>query len=70
MLDCVIVDDEIGAIDILSDYIQQTGELHLKAAFRDAVEALNYLTRNNTDVLFLDIDMPNLSGMQLAETAA
>lgn len=67
MLHCVIIDDEIGAVEILSDYIGQTKDLHLQATFRDAVKALNYLTRNNADLLFLDIEMPNLSGMQLAE---
>ena len=67
MLRCVVVDDEQGAVEILGDYIGQTPELELAAAFRDAVEALNYLTRNPVDLVFLDIDMPNLSGMQLAE---
>lgn len=67
MIECVVVDDEMGAVNILSDYIQQTADLNLKASFRDAVEALNFLTSNQTDLLFLDIDMPNLSGMQLAE---
>jgi DNA-binding LytR/AlgR family response regulator len=67
MLECVIVDDEKGAVDVLSDYIQQTPGLRSKAAFRDAVEALNYIARDGADVLFLDINMPNLSGMQLAD---
>ena len=67
MLTCVIVDDEKGAIEILSEYVEQTPDLECVSLFRDSVEALNFLSRNPVDVLFLDIDMPNLSGMQLSE---
>ncbi|MBN2414652.1 response regulator transcription factor [bacterium] len=67
MLRCVVVDDEQGAVDILRDYIGQTPDMEMGASFRDPVEALNYITRNGVDLAFLDIDMPNLSGMQLAE---
>jgi len=67
MIRCVVVDDEKGAVDILTDYIGQTPDLELSAAFRDAVEALNYVTKEEIDLIFLDIDMPNLSGIQLAE---
>jgi two-component system LytT family response regulator len=67
MLRCIIVDDEIGAIDILSEYIEKTSGLECVASFRDSVEALNFVMQNNIDLLFLDIDMPNLSGMQIAE---
>lgn len=67
MLTCVIVDDEKGAIDILTEYVQRTPDLHLESAFRDSVEALNHLSKSETDLLFLDIDMPGLSGMQIAD---
>ncbi|MFC1502129.1 LytR/AlgR family response regulator transcription factor [bacterium] len=67
MLKCVIVDDEKGAIDVLSGYVRQTPDLECVAAFRDSVEALNFLIQNPVDILFLDIDMPKLSGLQLTE---
>ena len=64
---CVVVDDESGAIEILSRYIQKTPQLELTKTFRDSVEALAFLTQNDVDLVFLDIDMPNLNGMQLSE---
>ncbi|MFH1942443.1 MAG: LytTR family DNA-binding domain-containing protein [bacterium] len=67
MLRCIIVDDEIGSIDILSEYIEQTSGLECVTSFRDSVEALNFIMQNDVDLLFLDIDMPNLSGMQIAD---
>ena len=67
MLTCLVVDDEKGAIDILVEYVKQTPDLECVATFRDSVEALNFLMRNPADLLFLDIDMPNLSGMHLSD---
>jgi DNA-binding LytR/AlgR family response regulator len=64
---CIIVDDESGAIEILTRYVGNNPELELVGAFRDAVEALTFLTRTKVDLILLDIDMPNLDGMQLAE---
>ncbi len=67
MLRCIIVDDESGAIDILARYVAQTPELKLVRSFRDSIEALTFLAGNEVDLVFLDIDMPNLDGMQMAE---
>lgn len=67
MLQCVVVDDEAGAIEVLESYIQKTPQLLLERSFRRPVEALNHLANNTVDVVFLDIDMPELSGMQVAE---
>lgn len=66
-LNCVIVDDENGAIEVLSRYINQTPVLTLTHTFRDSIEALDFLMKNEVDILFLDIDMPNLNGMQLSD---
>jgi len=67
MLRCAVVDDESGAVEILTRYIERTPELELAGAFRDAVEAMAYLAGRRIDLLFLDIDMPNLDGMQMAD---
>lgn len=64
---CIIVDDESGAIEILARYVDKIPELELVGSFRDSVEALSFLADNEVDLVFLDIDMPNLDGMQLAE---
>lgn len=67
MLRCIIVDDESGAIEILARYVERTSELEHIGSFRDSIEALTFLVDNEVDIVFLDIDMPNLDGMQLAE---
>jgi len=65
-LRCVVVDDEQGAIDVLSSYISKTQKLSLLTSFRDPVAALEYLQVEQVDVLFVDINMPDLSGLKLA----
>lgn len=67
MLRCIIVDDESGAIEILTRYVAKTPELELVHSFRDSIEALTYLARHDVDLVFLDIDMPNLDGMHLSD---
>ena len=67
MLHCIIVDDESGAIEILTRYVNKSAELELVRSFRDSIEALTFLASNEVDIVFLDIDMPNLDGMQLSE---
>ncbi len=62
---CLILDDEPMAIDILLRYVERVPALALSGSFRDPVAALAFLQNNPVDLLFLDIDMPGLSGMQL-----
>ena len=63
MINCIIVDDEQHAIDILDHYIKQTPHLHLVASFTNPIEALQLLGRQKIDLVFLDIQMPELSGI-------
>lgn len=67
MLRSIIVDDESGAVEILTRYVNKTPGLELVASFRDSIEALTFLAANEADLIFLDIDMPNLDGMKLSE---
>lgn len=64
---CVILDDEPLALDLLADYCTQVPGLELKAQFDDALQGLAYLQDNPVDVVFLDIHMPRLTGVQLAQ---
>jgi two-component system LytT family response regulator len=66
MLRCIIVDDESGAVEILTRYVLKTDGLDLVGSFRDSIEALNFLADNDVDIVFLDIDLPNLDGMRLS----
>ncbi len=63
---CIIVDDENGAIEILTKYVSKVSWLQLEAVFRDPMEALNHLSQHSVDLVFMDINMPDLSGLQLS----
>lgn len=65
-LSCVIVDDEQGAIEVLSTFIKKVSWLELAASFSDPLEALNYLSNEPVDLVFMDINMPDLDGLQLS----
>ncbi len=63
MINCIIVDDEQHAIDILVHYVKQTPHLDLVASFTNPIEALQLLGQRKIDLVFLDIQMPELSGI-------
>lgn len=63
-MNCLIVDDEPIAVEILNEYITKVPFLKLTKAFRDPLQALEYLQQNEVDLLFLDINMPDLTGIQ------
>lgn len=64
---CVVVDDESLAIDLLVGYIQRVPFLKLEQTFSNPFKAWERLNQGGIDLLFLDINMPGLSGLQLAE---
>ena len=65
---CLIVDDEPPALDVIEKYIASVNNLELAGTCADAVEALNFLRQQTIDLLFLDIQMPNLLGTDLIRT--
>ena len=65
-ISCIIVDDEPYAGNLLEEYIAQVPYLHLEKKCLTALEALGFLQNNSVDLIFLDINLPQLSGMQLA----
>lgn len=67
-LKCIIVDDEEGAHLVLKQYIKNLHNLELAGSFFTAVEAMGYIYNNRVDLIFLDINMPGLSGLELLET--
>ncbi|TYZ13362.1 response regulator transcription factor [Hymenobacter lutimineralis] len=64
---CAILDDEPLALELLADYCAQVPGLELKGQFDDALGGLAFLQDNPVDVVFLDIHMPRLTGLQLAQ---
>jgi len=63
MINCIVVDDEPHAIEILDHYIKQTPHLHLVASFTNPIEALQLMGEQKIDLVFLDIQMPEVSGI-------
>jgi DNA-binding LytR/AlgR family response regulator len=65
-LNCIAVDDEPPALDLICRFINQTPFLTLTDSFSNAIESLRFINENNVDLIFLDIQMPDLSGIELA----
>ncbi|WP_109437428.1 LytTR family DNA-binding domain-containing protein [Aquimarina sp. AU119] len=68
LLKCIIADDEPIARQILENYIGQVPNLELIASCKDAFEVMELLQKQMVDILFLDINMPKLSGLSLLKT--
>ncbi|MEM1358482.1 MAG: response regulator transcription factor [Bacteroidota bacterium] len=68
MASCIIIDDEPLAIRLVAAHVERIPELTLKGSFQNPVKALAYLRENPIDLLFLDIQMPALTGMEFART--
>ncbi|HVU54512.1 MAG TPA: response regulator transcription factor, partial [Puia sp.] len=68
MITCIAVDDEPMALEVIQRYCGKSDQVELKAVFRQPLKAIEYLGQENIDLVFLDINMPDLSGMQLMQT--
>lgn len=67
-LKCIIVDDEPLAIEIMESYVAKVDQLQLVSTFRNAVSAFTFLQEHPVDLIFLDIQMPKLSGIDFLKT--
>ena len=64
---CIIVDDEPLAISFLERYSQKHGNLEVMGSFPDSETALAFLSTNEIDILFLDVEMPGATGFELLD---
>ena len=67
-LTCIIVDDEPLAVRLLESYVEKMPDLTLLASYTDSINALNAVKEQKPDLLLLDIQMPNMDGMELAHS--
>ncbi|MDQ8004455.1 MAG: LytTR family DNA-binding domain-containing protein [Pedobacter sp.] len=69
-LRCVAIDDDPLALGLTKNHIEAIENLTLLCVFEDAIAAVEYLSRNTVDLLFLDVDMPEVSGIELYHSLA
>jgi len=62
---CIIIDDEPLAIQLLEDYIKKTENLECVATFSNPIQGLQYIHQHGIELIFLDIQMPELTGIQM-----
>lgn len=68
MINCIAIDDEPLALDVIENHISKIPFLNLKARFQNPLEAIEYLYNNKVDLVFLDIQMPELTGFEVLKT--
>lgn len=69
-LNCVLIDDEPLALDLLESYVSKTPFLQLAGKYSSAVAAMTEMQGKNIDLLYLDIQMPELNGLEFAKMVA
>ncbi|PLW98095.1 MAG: DNA-binding response regulator [Marinilabiliales bacterium] len=67
-INCIVIDDELPAIQQMEDYISRMPFLRLLARFDNAIEPITFLQSNHVDLIFLDIEMEGFTGLQLIKT--
>jgi len=68
MIKCITIDDEPLALKQIAGYINKTPFLELAGQFESALPAISWLNNNETDLMFVDINMPDLSGMDFVKS--
>lgn len=68
MINCIAIDDEPLALQQIELYAQKTPFLNMLATFESAIEALEYIGDNEVDLMFVDIQMPNLTGIDFVKS--
>jgi len=68
VVNCIIVDDEPVARDILKNHLQKVDAVNVVATCKNAIEAFNEISSNQINLIFLDINMPEISGLSFAKS--
>ena len=68
MITVIAIDDEPLALQLIVDYIQKTPDLMLAGQFENPLEAAQYISKNHIDIVFIDIQMPGLNGIEFTRS--
>jgi DNA-binding LytR/AlgR family response regulator len=68
MYSCIIVDDEPLAIDVIKNHIERSALLEIVSSFTSSTKAFTFLQKNPVDVVFIDIQMPGMTGIEIIKT--
>jgi DNA-binding LytR/AlgR family response regulator len=68
MIQCIIIDDRQEAIDIVVSHLESKPSVELIETFTNSIHGMEFIINNSVDLVFLDIDMPDLSGIELIES--
>ncbi len=68
MITVIAIDDEPLALQLIADYIQMTPDLMLAGQFENPLEAAQYISKNHIDIVFTDIQMPGLNGVEFTRS--
>lgn len=67
-MNCIIVDDEPLAVELIESFVQKVPQLNLVGMFNNAIDAMQSINSNSVDLVFLDIQMPNITGIEFAKS--
>src|SRR5436853_1809915 len=65
MINCIAIDDEPKALEVITRYCKKFNSFYLLNTFREPLKAIEYLNKQKVDLIFLDINMPDVNGLQL-----
>lgn len=68
MMNCIIIEDEIPAQNILKNYLGRLPHIQLIGVFKAGIEANSFLNQHSVDLIFLDINLPDIMGMDFLKT--
>jgi len=68
VISCIIVDDEAIAREVIATHLSKINTIKIVAQCKNAIEAFNYISNNKIDLVFLDINMPEISGIAFAKS--
>lgn len=66
-MNCIVIDDEPTALDLLKDFIGKIPFLTLEKTFANPIEALAYIQENKVDLVFVEVELPDLSGVEFVK---